>query len=233
MDNATDWQVKENLESLLRQGTDPFRGVLERGLEKGLKVYPDIRAYDCQTGIDLDPMNRAHPQWRIGEHARHGPAALLYGQRVTKEYHNDNDTWQLDFAHPQVRQRTIDIAEEMLTRYEVEGPQLDFERRPHFFRPEMAVQTLEARAWRQAVEGDEQPPYHHAKVCGAVRKYSDVLLIFLLKVAAPDKYREQLPGRRSHTGPHYRDSGAKAHHGSTNRDGEEGQTGCHKRSQTR
>jgi hypothetical protein len=141
MGNATDWQVKENLESLLRQGTDPFRVVLERGLEKGLKVYPDIRVYDCQTGIDLDPMNRAHPQWRIGEHARHGPAALLYGERVTKEYHNENYTWQLDFAHPQVRQRTIDIAEEILTRYEVEGLQLDFERRPHFFRPDAAVEN--------------------------------------------------------------------------------------------
>jgi hypothetical protein len=32
-------------------------------------------------------------------------------------------------------------------------------------------------------------------VCGADRKYSDVLLIFLLKGTAPDKYREQLPGR--------------------------------------
>ena len=57
---------------------------------------------------------------------------------------------------------------------------------------EQAADVLEREAWRRASEGVEQPVFFQGKVCGTVRKYSDVLLIFLLKGARPDKYREQL-----------------------------------------
>ena len=51
MPHITDYREKQNLDSLIRQGIDPLRVVLDRGKEKGLKVYPDIRIYDCQTRI--------------------------------------------------------------------------------------------------------------------------------------------------------------------------------------
>jgi len=34
--------------------------------------------------------------------------------------------------------------------------------------------------------------FHQGKVCGGIRKYSDTLLIFLLKAAYPEKYRERV-----------------------------------------
>ena len=57
---------------------------------------------------------------------------------------------------------------------------------------EQAADVLEREAWRRASEGVKQPVFYQGEVCGHVRKYSDVLLIFLLKGCRPDKYREQL-----------------------------------------
>lgn len=56
----------------------------------------------------------------------------------------------------------------------------------------VAADVLEKEAWRRAHEGIEEPVYHKGAVCGHVRKYSDVLLIFLLKGMRPEKYRERV-----------------------------------------
>jgi hypothetical protein len=55
----------------------------------------------------------------------------------------------------------------------------------------MAADYLEAEARRRAVEGWEEPVYYQGDEVGYVRKYSDTLLIFLLKGANPEKYRER------------------------------------------
>ena len=61
-----------------------------------------------------------------------------------------------------------------------------------------AVDALEAEARRRAVVGVEEPVGWYQGVPGEyVRKYSDTLLIFLLKGAKPEKYRE----RFEHSGP--------------------------------
>ncbi len=50
--------------------------------------------------------------------------------------------------------------------------------------------VLEDEARRRAVEGVPEPVLYRGQVIGAVRKYSDMLLIFLLKGAKPEKYRD-------------------------------------------
>lgn len=60
-----------------------------------------------------------------------------------------------------------------------------------------AVDTLRREAWRRATEGVDEPQFYQGQVCGAVRKYSDTLLIFLLKGVAPEEFRE----RYEHSGP--------------------------------
>ena len=56
-----------------------------------------------------------------------------------------------------------------------------------------AVDVLEAEARRRAVEGWEEPVgWYKGQAGGTVRRYSDTLLIFLLKGAAPRKYRERM-----------------------------------------
>ena len=66
-----------------------------------------------------------------------------------------------------------------------------------------AVAVLEGEAWHRAVEG-EPTPITVAGVRVDVEKKSDVLLIFLLKAHAPEKYRERydvnVAGKVEHTG---------------------------------
>lgn len=56
---------------------------------------------------------------------------------------------------------------------------------------QQACDRLEQEARRRAVEGVEEPVFHRGEKCGVVRKYSDTLLIFLLKGAMPEKYKDR------------------------------------------
>ena len=57
---------------------------------------------------------------------------------------------------------------------------------------EMGADLLEDEAVRRAKEGVEEPVYQGGKLVGHVRKYSDTLLIFLLKGAKPQKYSNRM-----------------------------------------
>ena len=51
------------------------------------------------------------------------------------------------------------------------------------------IEVLKDEAHRRAYVGIEEPVYHQGKICGHVRRYSDGLLMFLIKQADPS-YRE-------------------------------------------
>ena len=62
---------------------------------------------------------------------------------------------------------------------------------------EVALDGMEAEARRRAVEGWEEPVFYQGKVCGHIRKYSDALIMFLLKAYRPefrDNYRVEHSG---------------------------------------
>ena len=63
---------------------------------------------------------------------------------------------------------------------------------------EEAAENLEREARRRAVQGTDKPVFYKGEECGAVREYSDTLLIFLLKGAMPDKYSEKFQGVVDH-----------------------------------
>lgn len=56
---------------------------------------------------------------------------------------------------------------------------------------ELGVKVLEDEAIRRAHDGVAEPIFHRGVQCGTVQKYSDTLMIFLLKGAMPDKYKER------------------------------------------
>jgi len=57
---------------------------------------------------------------------------------------------------------------------------------------ETGTDELEEEARRRAFSGVDEPVFYQGEVCGEVRKYSDTLLIFLLKGRRPEKYRENV-----------------------------------------
>lgn len=64
---------------------------------------------------------------------------------------------------------------------------------------QVGADVLEDEAIRRAHEGVDEPVFYKGKkLRTTVRKYSDTLLIFLLKGARPDKYRDN--AKIEHTG---------------------------------
>ena len=64
---------------------------------------------------------------------------------------------------------------------------------------EEARELLEAEARRRAAIGVDEPVFYKGKVVGHIRKYSDNLLMFLLKAHWPEKFREN--HAVEHSGP--------------------------------
>jgi hypothetical protein len=61
-----------------------------------------------------------------------------------------------------------------------------------------AADLLEEEARRRAYAGVEEPVYYQGKRVDLIRKYSDTLMIFLLKGCRPEKYADHR--RVEHTG---------------------------------
>jgi hypothetical protein len=55
-----------------------------------------------------------------------------------------------------------------------------------------AADVLEAEAQRRAFNGVPEPVYYQGQQVGAVTRYSDTLLIFLLKGIRPEKYGDRI-----------------------------------------
>lgn len=52
--------------------------------------------------------------------------------------------------------------------------------------------ALEDEAIRRARLGVDEPVFYQGEECGTVRKYSDTLLIFMLKARRPEIFRDQI-----------------------------------------
>lgn len=57
---------------------------------------------------------------------------------------------------------------------------------------ETGLDALEREAIRRGMEGVEEPVFYQGDEVARVRKYSDTLLIFMLKGGRPEKFRENL-----------------------------------------
>lgn len=67
---------------------------------------------------------------------------------------------------------------------------------------EAATDLLEAEARKRALEGVETPHFHQGKMAGVVTRYSDALLMFLLKARRPEIFRDgpDKPGKALKSG---------------------------------
>jgi hypothetical protein len=62
-----------------------------------------------------------------------------------------------------------------------------------------ATDRLEEEARRRAHDGFEEPVFQGGKQVGTIRRYSDTLLVTLLKARAPERFRERVDVRRTAT----------------------------------
>lgn len=105
-----------NLHTILSQGIDPVRYMLERAKKKGMEAWLSMRMNDAHCGEDeTSPLHcsfwKQHPELRISD----------------VPYENS-----LDFTHDAVRELVLSRALELLQRYDADGLQLDWTRFPTF-----------------------------------------------------------------------------------------------------
>ena len=65
---------------------------------------------------------------------------------------------------------------------------------------DIGAKRLEDEARRRAVDGWQDPVWHQGQQVGTVRKYSDTLLICLLKAHHPEKYADRQKSETNLTG---------------------------------
>lgn len=60
-----------------------------------------------------------------------------------------------------------------------------------------AADRLEREARRRALEGTEEPVFYQGRECGRVRRYSDSLMLALLKAERPEKFKDRVASELS------------------------------------
>ena len=105
--------------SMEKLGYDTFQVMLDRTHHNGLQFLASLRMNDrhgdpWKTRFGLD-----HPDWRLKE----------------------NNIRGFDFRQPGVRQTLLDVAEETLARYDVDGLEIDWMRHCHMFNPSEAAES--------------------------------------------------------------------------------------------
>lgn len=133
-DQPTDYSYQRHLRLLSDRGVDQFKVWLERCRERGLSGWLTMRMNDAhgleEVAFDLPlpahmtvtlwptEMWRAHPEWR----------------RATYRHEH---SWEsvYDFRHPEVREHHLKLVREILSKWDMDGLELDWMRWGMYFAP--------------------------------------------------------------------------------------------------
>jgi hypothetical protein len=130
--------MSNNLERLTRDGIDPVAMVMNRarllGMESMLSYrMNELHDVDKPSSPLLGPFWKAHPEYRVGGYEGWGKEALNY-------------------AIPEVREYFFGILREVVSRYDLDGLELDFMRFPYYFPFHSDSMSLHARVMTDFVE---------------------------------------------------------------------------------
>ena len=124
---CTEYIFKDNcLPALISRGLAPIRIMADFGREHGIEVFWDMRMNDTHDGMLGGYGPYLRPQLKLDN------PALICG---TKDRHPKCGTWtSVDYAQLEVRELAFRFFEEVCTRFDVDGIELDFFRHACFFK---------------------------------------------------------------------------------------------------
>ncbi|MGN1058963.1 MAG: family 10 glycosylhydrolase, partial [Clostridia bacterium] len=107
---------------------DSLETKIDFGNQHGIEVFWSMRMNDCHDASyqenELDPWKQEHLDWLFGR-KNTAVMELRYGAHY----------WSaVDYGVPEVRQKVYNILKDTVTRYDVDGIQLDFSRYPIYFK---------------------------------------------------------------------------------------------------
>jgi hypothetical protein len=112
-------RMSENLARMVRDSIDPVGLVMNRARLRGMGAFLTFRMNELHD-VDrpesplLSPFWKSHPEYRVGGYEGWGKEALNY-------------------AVPEVREHFFSLLREVVSRYDLEGLELDFMRFPYYF----------------------------------------------------------------------------------------------------
>ena len=141
VEDAWVWRTRENTKRLVEAGANPPELACKYAHKLGIPAIPIVRMNDAHDHIfpfDVTSFKRDHPEYLLGYAGpdwkplwSRGEAYLGHPDPMSV----DSFTWGLfDFAHEAVREHKMAIIEEMITRWDNDGIDLDFDRDPRYFR---------------------------------------------------------------------------------------------------
>ena len=173
-ETTAEWRLSENFRQLREGGHDPLAVVVEEGHRDGLDVFASIRMNDIHDAFHTDQMCRLkkeHPERLLGD------SVDVYETEPAK--YSSRTAW--DYARPEIRQQRMEIIEETLQRYDVDGLELDWSRSGWAFKPGQELQNVELMS--EFTRGIRR----RLDEIAAARKRS-----FALALSVPSSFRECL-----------------------------------------
>lgn len=126
--------ANNNLQTFLDQKTDGLRMSSEFARKHGLETIWTLR------------MNDIHDAWTpafLSDWKQRDPTRIMSTLAATKGFQDRRRLWSLvDFEHPDVEPRLVEIIDEVLQNYDVDGVELDFLRAPIYFRSAYAGEPV-------------------------------------------------------------------------------------------
>jgi len=111
--NIVWWRASENLETAIKAGNDPFKIIVDRAHEKGIRIIGSIRINDSGAPdgntYNVGKLKYENPEVMIGEDPNGSPHAPT----------------SLDFAKDVVREERLAVIEEICDRYGADGIEID------------------------------------------------------------------------------------------------------------
>jgi len=131
-------RYKANLEALAEAGTDPLELAIKLCKENDLEIFFSHRINDIHDSFldwEFSTWKRDHPEYLLGKR----------GDWQKFPSSNPRRRWSaLDFEKQEVRDYLLAIIDDVLSRYDVDGIEIDYFRSPMFFRPNLIFQAVTA-----------------------------------------------------------------------------------------
>lgn len=124
---AVDWAWE-----LTNQGTDSLTVITDFGHKNGMEVFWSMRMNDTHDSGDntlLCKWKQEHPEYLMGKKGDRFP-------------HGGGRWSAVNYALPEVREKVFRILQDVATRYDIDGLELDFYRHPVYFKPQMTGEAV-------------------------------------------------------------------------------------------
>ena len=127
--DVASWRAYENTMSLINRGCDPLDVMIDRAHEAGMDFIGSLRL--THSSDPADATNAHNWQFKIDH-----PEWVLKGDD------SPNRKNAFNWIYPEVRAERFAIAEETLTRYDVDGLELDLTFDPYYFEADEVADNL-------------------------------------------------------------------------------------------